>query len=49
MWVVTTTDGRKYRYESYEFAFLAARTMFGWDGYSIKDEDEIEEKEDEGL
>ena len=35
MWTVTTTDGRQYRYGSFEAAVLAARTLFGWDGYTI--------------
>jgi len=39
MYVVTTTDGREYRYDSYEAAFLAARTLFGWNGYTITNED----------
>ena len=39
MYVVTTTDGREYRYDSYEAAFLATRTLFGWNGYTIEDED----------
>lgn len=41
MWTVTTTDGREYKYDSFEAAFLAARTLFGWDGYTItKDDDD---------
>lgn len=39
MWTITTTDGRKYHYGSFEACFLAARTLFGWDGYKITDED----------
>lgn len=35
MWIVTTTDGRQYMYDSFEAAFLAARTLFGWEGYTI--------------
>ena len=40
MWVVTTTDGREYRYGDFESAFLAARTLFGWEGYTITNTDE---------
>lgn len=40
-WVVTTSDGRKYRYADFESAALAARNLFGWDGYTItKDDDD---------
>ena len=39
MWTVTTTDGRKYHYDSFECAFLASRTLFGWEGYTITDEE----------
>lgn len=50
MWVVTTSDGREYKYESYEMALLSAQAQSGWDGYSIVDEDEIKETEtDESL
>lgn len=40
MWVVTTTDGREYRYGSFEAAYLAARTLFGWEGYKITSEED---------
>lgn len=43
MWIVTTTDGREYRYSSFEAAFLAARTLFGWEGYTITKADGSEE------
>lgn len=39
-WVVTTSDGRKYYYASFEACFLAARTLFGWEGYTITNTDE---------
>ena len=40
-WVVTTSDGRQYRYADFESAVLAARNLFGWDGYTItKDDDD---------
>ena len=37
MFAVKTTDGREYRYDTFESAFLAARTLFGWEGYTITD------------
>ena len=46
MWVVTTTDGKKYKFDTFEVASLAAMMRFGYDGYSIKDEDETKEGED---
>ena len=50
MWVVTTTDGKKYKFDSFEVASLAAMMRFGYDGYSIEDEDETKETEaDEGV
>ena len=50
MWVVTTTDGKKYKFDTFEMASLAAMMRFGYDGYSIEDEDETKETEaDEGV
>lgn len=40
MWIVTTADGREYRYGSLESAVLAARERFGGEGYTITNEDE---------
>ena len=40
-WTVTTSDGRRYRYADFESAVVAARNLFGWDGYTItRDDDE---------
>jgi hypothetical protein len=44
MWVVTTTDGQRYEYDDYETAFLAARTQFGWENYSINEEKETDDE-----
>ena len=40
MWTVTTSDGRKYRYYDFESACVAARNLFGWDGYTITRDDD---------
>ena len=40
MWTVTTSDGRSYHYDSFESAYLASRTLFGWNGYKITNDDE---------
>lgn len=40
MWTVTTSDGRTYTYRDFESAYLAARTLFGWDGYTITNTEE---------
>ena len=42
MYKVTTTDGREYMYDTFESAFLAARTLFGWEGYTITNSDGTE-------
>lgn len=35
MWVVTTTDGREYVYDTFEAAYWAGRELFGSNGYTI--------------
>ena len=39
MWVVTASDGKEYRFESFEAASLYAELMLG-PGYTIENEDE---------
>lgn len=40
MWVVTTTDGREYSYDTFEAAWNAARTLFQLNWVKIYNEEE---------